>query len=102
MAHAGIDHLRPARGGSVAHAVAVGTQIRAALDHFAGDPELWLPTVVAVSEVAAARVRGMQQGLSTAAGCRSAYQSVVHSTLPAISCSPYAFGGKEPTGVVVP
>ena len=42
VAHAGVDHLRPPRGGAVAHAVAVGAEVRAALDHLARDPELRL------------------------------------------------------------
>ena len=47
VAHPGVDHLRPAGGGAVALAVAVGAQVRAALDHLAGDAELRLGRVVA-------------------------------------------------------
>ena len=56
MAHAGVDHLRPARRRTVAQAVGVGAQVRAALDHLAPDPELRLARVVALLEVATARV----------------------------------------------
>ena len=42
VAHAGVDHLRPAGRGAVAQAVAVGAQERAALDHLARHPELRL------------------------------------------------------------
>ena len=42
VAHAGVDHLRPAGGRPVAQAVGVGAQVRAALDHLAADPELRL------------------------------------------------------------
>ena len=39
VAHAGVDHLRSTGGRAVAEAVAVGAQVRAALDHPARDPE---------------------------------------------------------------
>ncbi len=48
VAHAGVDRLRPARGGPVPQAVDVGAQERAALDHLAGHLELRLPRVVTV------------------------------------------------------
>ena len=56
MAHAGIDHLRTAGGGPVAHAIAIGAEIRAALDHFPRHSELGLPAVVAVVDGAASRI----------------------------------------------
>src|SRR4051794_814254 len=56
MTHPGVDHLRAARRRTVAQAVGVGAQVRAALDHLATDPELWLAWVVALLEVAPARV----------------------------------------------
>ena len=103
MAHPGVDHLRPASRGAVAHAIAVGAKVGAALDHLARYSELRLPPVVAAVDSAAPRIAWMQQGLSTSAGWRSAYQSVVQSqTLPAMSYKPYPFGGKDPAGVVVP
>src|SRR4249920_95548 len=49
--------------GSVAHAIGVRTQIGAALDHFPRHPKLWLPTVVAVAEVAATRIAWDAAGL---------------------------------------
>ena len=63
MAHARVDHLGPAGGRAVAQAVAVGAQVRAALDDLASHAELWLPGVVARLEVATARVaRGAAGG----------------------------------------
>jgi hypothetical protein len=47
VAHASIDHLRPARGRPVAHAIAIGAEIGAALDYLAGHSELRLPPVIA-------------------------------------------------------
>src|SRR4030095_14977545 len=44
---------------------------------------------------------GPQHDLTTSSACRGTYQSEVHSqTLPAMSNSPYPFGGNEPTGEV--
>src|SRR4029453_8354403 len=56
MAHASIDHLRPARGRQVAHAIAVGVEIRAALDQFPRHSELGLPAGVAFVGGAAPRI----------------------------------------------
>src|SRR5262249_2581013 len=56
VAHPGVDHLRSAGGRPVAQAVTVCAQVRAALDDLAGDTELRLPWVVALLELAAARV----------------------------------------------
>ena len=56
MAHAGVDHLGSPRRRSVALAVAVRAQERAALDHLSRHPELWLPRVVAGLHLRAARV----------------------------------------------
>ena len=56
MAHAGVDHLRPPCGRPVAHAVAVRTEVGAALDHLAGHSELRLPPVVASVDGAASRI----------------------------------------------
>ena len=56
MAHPGIDHLRPASRGAVAHAIAVGAKVGAALDHLAGYSELRLPPVVALAYSATARI----------------------------------------------
>src|SRR5438874_2217516 len=45
---------------------------------------------------------GTQQGLDISGWCRALNQSIVHSqTFPAISNSPYPFGGKAPTGEVL-
>src|SRR5215207_11251266 len=57
VAHAGVDHLRPARGGAVAQAVAVGAQERAALDDLARDRELRLGGIPAGCLAAAVPVR---------------------------------------------
>src|SRR5918994_465463 len=56
VAHARVDHLRPARGGPVAQAVLVGAQERAALDDLARDPELRPGRVEALALRSAARV----------------------------------------------
>src|SRR6187549_3831750 len=56
MAHPRVDHLRPPGSGPVTQAIAVGTEVRAALDYFARNPELRLPPVVAVFGGAAARI----------------------------------------------
>src|SRR3954465_14910784 len=52
MAHACIDHLRPAGGGPVAQAVAVCAQKRTALDDLARNSKLGLSRVVAVCRTA--------------------------------------------------
>src|ERR1700682_4114945 len=46
VAHARIDGLRSAGGGTVAQAVVVGAQERTALDDLARHPKLWLARVV--------------------------------------------------------
>src|SRR5688500_16308363 len=56
VAHPGVDHLRPASAGAIAHAVAAGTEVGAALDHLAGHSELRLPPVVAGVDGAASRI----------------------------------------------
>src|SRR6266581_5288660 len=56
--HAGVDHLRLARGGTVAEAVVRGAEVRAALDHLARDAELRLVRVVALGLRDDARVDG--------------------------------------------
>ena len=63
MAHPGVDHLRPASRGAVAHAIAVGTEVGAALDHLARYPELRLPPVVALADSATARIAWNAAGL---------------------------------------
>src|SRR4029453_5538832 len=63
MAHPSIDHLRPAGGWAVAHAIAVGAEVGAALDHLAGYPELRLPAIVAVAYGAASRIAWDAAGL---------------------------------------
>src|SRR3954451_22331905 len=52
MAHARIDHLRPAGGGPVAQAVAVGAEKRTALDDLARNSKLGVSRVVAVCRTA--------------------------------------------------
>ena len=64
VAHAGVDHLRSPRGGSIAAAVTVGAQERSALDHLARHPELRLVRVVAAR--LAARIAGAGVGVPVA------------------------------------
>ena len=47
VAHSSVDHLRTSRCRPVSLAVVVGAEERAALDHTAGNGELWLGAVVA-------------------------------------------------------
>ena len=102
VAHAGVDHLRPARGRPVAQAVGVGAQVGAALDHLARR-----------SGTAAGPGRSSPRGrrragsparstaMPASSGCRLVHQSSVHSqTLPAMSKSPNPLAGKLPTGAV--
>src|ERR1700712_1366990 len=58
VAHAGVDHLRPPRGGAIAQAIAVRAQERAALDDFAWDLELRLRRVVAAGFAARVTLAG--------------------------------------------
>ena len=102
VAHAGVDHLRPARRRPVAQAVAVGAQVRAALDHLAADRGTAAgPGRSSARGPRRAGCSGRSRASRRRRGARLVHQSSVHSqTLPAMSKRPKPLGGKLPTGAV--
>ena len=103
MAHAGVHHLWPAGGGSVAQAVGVGAQVRPALDHLASDAELRLCRVIARTrsrhrEDSSGAQQAERRRIGVAAG------PPVLGPLPHVAghveAARYPFAGKLPTGEV--
>src|SRR5580704_13971517 len=85
VVHTGIDHLRLARRWTISQAVVGGTQVRAAFDNFARNPELRLRPIVTLVWRGNARIdRGTTASFDHFIGV--APDEPITSPFPYVSC----------------